>query len=574
MIKTVDMPIVGAQSKRPQDDPQRTLNWYPEKTGKTLTLKPRPGTTLKWRFAINGGGRNLLSLGGRLFGVRGAYLQEILPDGSSVVRGALMTTQGKVAMVGNLPPDGSGQLLIVDDAHGYVLDIQTNVFTLLTEADHGFVGGLSQAVFCAGRAVAIKPGTGQAQFSDLYDFYSWPGTNFLTAESFPDNLVALASTGNLIYLFGTSSFEVWKDEGYDLFPYTPIIRGDQIGCQAPHSVVVFEKSVHWLGANPDGGGVVYRHTEGGTPQRISDHALERQIAALSDKSDAVGIAYQTLGHPFYVLTFPNGNTSIAWDRSTQLWHEQAIRDRLTGVLNQMPYIAVEFHQGLILALSAQNGDVWEISDQVYSDAGAPIRRERVTSVFPDEGDWMTYLASLELFGQVGISSPNQQQSAWSFTSPNPATETPDFRENLRLFVAEMNPTFNPFPNPAMNTAAFIAQLNDFLTWMLANFPGDYSDDSPNPMTQTLPFLENLDKAMAIAHDALYPPYADPEVMLRTSRDRGMTWDEELWQKTAGNSTYETRVRWTGLGSAYGFVFWLAIVADCYVSWRSLRLNAE
>jgi hypothetical protein len=67
---------------------------------------------------------------------------------------------------------------------------------------------------------------------------------------------------------------------------------------------------------------------------------------------------------------------------------------------------------------------------------------------------------------------------------------------------------------------------------------------------------------------------DPQVMMRYSIDRGMTWSLEDWQQAGGNDSYEGRTRWAGLGAAYGFAFWFRIVASQYVSWRALRLRVE
>lgn len=67
---------------------------------------------------------------------------------------------------------------------------------------------------------------------------------------------------------------------------------------------------------------------------------------------------------------------------------------------------------------------------------------------------------------------------------------------------------------------------------------------------------------------------DPNVMFRYSTDRGMTYSQEDWAKMGGNGTYETRVRWTGLGSAYGLALWFRVVASQYISWRMVRLRAQ
>ncbi len=576
--RTIDIPIVGPSNNVPQDDPQKTLNFYSEKTGDNWTLKPTPGASLFASLGVNGGGRGSISLGGRLFGVRGAFFQEIVA-GVAVVRGTLISTQNPVAIVGALPPDGSGQILIVDDTHGYVFEFVGGVFTLLTEVDHGFVGGLSQAVFAGGYAMSIKPGTNEAGFSDLYNFLSWPGTNFIGLQDTVGNLVALASTGKSVTLFTDSGFEVWTTKNYTPpFAFTQIVSGFGIGCEAPRSVFTFNGFVYWLGGNEAGKGVVYRYTEGGTPLRITDHSTERQIAAIADPSDAIGYCYQSLGHTFYVLSFGAGNETICYDEDSKQWHDRAWRDPLTNYMYAVPYVSVIIHDGVLLGLDKRDGKFFEISNEVYTDNGAPIRRERILPVIPDEADWMTYCGTLELFCTVGNDPLGEEVNVAPFASvsPNPMLETPEFLDNMNAVYSALNPALLPCINPAYPaTAPFLTQMNTFLTALKVMYPsGTWSNTSPNPALDTDNFLTNINLALSMAASTYTIPVEGAKVMLNYSTDRGMTYGLEQWQVTAGNSSYSTRVRWIVGGSAFGFVFKLAIVANQFVSWRSVRVTME
>ena len=187
-MSTIDIPIAGPSKNVAQDDPEATLNLYPEKVSDGIfTLKPAPGSTLFAPLSGLGAGRGEISVGGRLFGIRGSFFCEVV-SGSSVIRGNLATLQGLCGLTACLPPNGDGQILIVgpNDGEGYVFEVATNTFTTLTEGAHGFVGGRGQTCFLGGRAYAIKGGTGQFQCSALYNFLLWPGDAFGTAESDSD----------------------------------------------------------------------------------------------------------------------------------------------------------------------------------------------------------------------------------------------------------------------------------------------------------------------------------------------------------------------------------------------------
>ncbi|MES2367606.1 MAG: hypothetical protein V4563_17150 [Pseudomonadota bacterium] len=587
-LKTIDIPVVGPSNNVPQDDPQKTLNFYAEKTGDNWTLKPTPGATLYAQLGVNGGGRGSISLGGRLFGVRGGFFQEIV-NGVAVVRGTLASTQNPVGITGALPPDGSGQILIVDGDHGYVFEFVGNVFTELTEGTHGFVGGLSQAVFCGGYAASVKPGTNQWQFSSLYNFLDWPGTNYVGLQNTVGNIVALASTGKSITIFTDSGFEVWTTEGYTgQFAFTQIVSGFGIGCEAPRSVFAFNRYIYWLGGNDAGKGVVYRYTEGGSPQRLTDHSTERQIAAISDPSDAIGYCYQSLGHVFYVLTFPTGNETICYDSDTEQWHDRAWRDAVTNYMYAVPYVSVVIHDGKLIGLDRRNGKFFEISNDVYTDDGSPIRRERTLPVIPDEADWMSYCSTLELFCEVG-NAPLPTQTTTIETvygtalASSPVLHNPSARYIYVGYYLGTDIWVAFAFSSAAARASYLAGLN--FDGFLGVVAGNYSDlpssvtindgaDAPlitfdlaTVSTATLPF--SFDVIQNIIQ-----PANESQVMLTYSANRGMTYGQEQWQPMGGNSSYSTRVRWTIGGSAFGFVFKLAVVANHFISWRKVRVGME
>ncbi len=591
--KPIDLPIVGPSNNVPQDDPQKTLNFYSEKTGDSWTLKPTPGASLYASLSVNGGGRGSISLGGRLFGVRGGFFQEIV-GGVAVVRGTLASTQNPVAIIGDLNAATStatvtGQILIVDDDHGYVFEFDGDTFTQLTEGTHGFVGGKSQAVFCGGYALSIKPNTNKSGFSALYNFLDWPGTSFIGLQSTVGNIVALASTDQTVFFFTDSGFEAWTTEGYTPpFAFTQIVSGFGIGCEAPRSLFAFNKYIYWLGGNEAGKGVVYRYTEGGTPTRLTDHSTERQIAAISDPSDAIGYCYQSLGHTFYVLSFGIGNQTICYDADTKQWHDRAWRDALTNYMYAVPYVSVIIHDGKLLGLDNRDGVFYEISNDVYTDAGAPIRRERILPVIPEEADWMTYCGFLELFCQVGTGGTVVETIVSNVISGTTLVSAPILTDPTARYLHVGyylgTETWVAFAfNSAAARSNYLAGLSvdGFLGVAFGTMTGSpqqvtiYNGASETlveftlaPVTvETLPFSFDILEKIETVTDY-------PKVMLSYSTDRGMTYGQDQWAQTAGNNSYSTRVRWTVGGSAFGFVFKLAIVTDQYVSWRSVRVSMQ
>lgn len=504
MANPIDIPIIGSSKNVPQDNPGYTLNMYSEEVGDgVFTLKPTPGTELEYEVTGAAGGcRGQAQAQGRYFVVIGANFYErvgttfvttfINPPatgGPYVGTASLNTTQGEVAMITNNPPGSVAQILIVDDENGYVFELGANPgeggwVSAATMNTNGFRGGKSQAAFCAGRGIAIviDPAneTQQWQFSKLYDFQDWNDVNdtgFATALSLlDDELRAVASNGDLCYFFSGRGFEVWKNVGTSPNPLQRILAYDKIGIIAPRSAQFSERWVYWLGGTIDGQGVVYRHTGGGAPERISDHPTERNIAALPSIGDATGAVMYALGHVFYLLTFRAGNRTLAYDWSTGMWAERAQRNKVTGDLNALPFVSIIIFNGKYLGIDYSRPKIWNISDTLYQDDGNPIKRIRKLFPVPAEADRLTRYESAELFCEVG------------------------------------------------NT----------------------------PAGQT-----------------------DPKVEFRYSVDRGQTWSHPPDARSVGgNNSYETRVRFYGLGAGYSISMWFEVIANQYISWRKVRLRAK
>jgi hypothetical protein len=199
--------------------------------------------------------------------------------------------------------------------------------------------------------------------------------------------------------------EIWQNGAGTAVSPNPlgrIMNVDKIGILAPNSALFSERWAYWLGTSLDGGrGVVYRHSGGGPPERISDHADERQIATLSTPEDANATSYQSLGHVFYLLTFRSGNRTFCFDSVTGLWHDRAIRNPNTGGLFAYPYISIIILDGVLLGMDYRNGDVWELSDQLFTDDENPIERARILTPIPKEADRLTFYQSVELMADVG-----------------------------------------------------------------------------------------------------------------------------------------------------------------------------
>jgi hypothetical protein len=127
-----------------------------------------------------------------------------------------------------------------------------------------------------------------------------------------------------------------------------------------------DNGLFWLGRDRRGQGIIYR-ANGYTGVRISTHAVEWQIQQYSDLTDAIGYTYQQDGHSFYVLIFPNANTTWVYDAATQVWHERA--GFIDGEFTRHRSNCQMAFNNLVVVGDYQNGNIYAFDLDDFSDNG-------------------------------------------------------------------------------------------------------------------------------------------------------------------------------------------------------------
>jgi hypothetical protein len=216
-----------------------------------------------------------------------------------------------------------------------------------------------------GYFVFIEPSSQRVWVTALNDPTSIDPLDFASAEGDPDGLVSSIVDHSQVWLFGTSSVEVWYNSGNADFPLQRIEGAfNEIGCAATFSVAKLDNSLYWLGQDARGQGIIYR-ANGYTGQRVSTHAVEWQIQQYDDLSDAVAYTYQQDGHSFYVLNFPSANATWVYDVATQAWHERA--GWINGSFVRHRGNCQTFFNQTITLGDYQNGNIYAFDMEVYAD---------------------------------------------------------------------------------------------------------------------------------------------------------------------------------------------------------------
>jgi len=375
---------------------QKSINLFPESNAGDpqapvpVTHYPTPGLKrFKESETISVVRCMYRSTAGKLYAVIGPNVYYVPETGNEVLLGVIADKRTTCYMADN----GLAIVLVDGTSTGYAIDMSNNDFG--TIIDPSFYGA-DFVVFLDTYFVFNRPNTNQFYISLSLVSYSLltSGTSFdpldIAAKiGSADNIVGIATVNRVLILIGVLSTEFWMNTGAADFTFQQV-QGVfvQHGCAAPYSIYSEDISTFWLSQDLQGQCIVLQN-KGYSVDRISTHAIESEFQAYIRIDDAIGMGYQQGGHAFYILTFPTQNKTWVYELSTQQWHEWNFTDG-NGNLVRHRCNAMAFAYRKNLTGDWQNGLVYEIDFNTYTDDGNPIVRLRTFPHMIDDGKRVTY----------------------------------------------------------------------------------------------------------------------------------------------------------------------------------------
>jgi hypothetical protein len=245
-------------------------------------------------------------------------------------------------------------------------------WTVIPSTDGAFEGGSSVDIV-DNYFIYNDPDTQQFAASDLLSPITNP-LSFGSKDGAPDDLVSLIVDHREVYLLGEQSSEVWVDVGSQPFPLQRIPgTSTQHGIVAKHSMARVGNSFAYVSRNIRGQGMIVQ-MNGYNPQRISTHAVENTLVN-QYIDDAIAWTYQLEGHECYVVTFPTLNLTWVYDVSTNMWHKWLYTNNLNQYERHRGNCCAVF-QGKVLVGDYENGQIYELDPNNYTDNGQKVRRLR------------------------------------------------------------------------------------------------------------------------------------------------------------------------------------------------------
>lgn len=298
--------------------PVRLVNLFHEETPTTITgaaLIPRPGLHDEYDLGAD---------------IRGLYRSDGVFDGDvfAVAGDALFRGETDIGAVEDdtfevewaYTVDG---LFILSGGIVYQYDGSTLVATSFPDsAAVASICDLDNFLF------AVRQDTGTVYFRVPGDT-TWNALDFFSAEREPDPAVAVRALSDALYIFGTSTVEVYGITG-DV--ESPVSRIDGLGMSRgvkdKNCIAKLDNTLFFVGEND----VAYRIS--GTPVRVSDNGIED---ALSKSGTASSFTYTVAGHEMWVIRLDD--ETIAHDASTGMWHNISWTVRYGAVGDEGSYVS-------------------------------------------------------------------------------------------------------------------------------------------------------------------------------------------------------------------------------------------
>ena len=340
----------------------------------------------------------------RMYYIAGNTLYSASSNGTTTSIGALSTSAGQCYFADNgLNSGGATRILMITDGQfAYYVDmVANNAVTKITDTDFtDVIDQPERVMFNDGYFLAIDKNSQNMQMSPQYwnGTDSWDATAVAVIQASPDNLVASVILQDMVWLFGTDSYEIYIDTGATV-PYEAMPgAANTVGTIAPDSVATNGKNVFWVGSNAQGQNKILMN-EGYNYRPISTAPIEEDITTYTAVNNAVGYCYTYRGHDTYQLTFPSGNKTWCYDISSGQWYRKTFLNN--GNEDRHRTIRGEAFVEKVMVQDWEDGIVYYYDDATFTDNGSNIRRVRVSPSMPNDNKRYFY-PRFELVCQTGV----------------------------------------------------------------------------------------------------------------------------------------------------------------------------
>lgn len=295
----------------------RLINWHaevaPERPNRGFRLLPTPGVNL-FSGALRGLACTAIDVDdqtGRIFAHVGATVAFFGSRGEIVAQQSV-TRSDAVSRISK----SQTEIVIATGSQAFL--VSEDAVSEITLPD-GASGGVLDATESGQRHIYVENNSGRIWWSNVADAATIKADAFLTAEDEADNIRAVRSFQNSVFLFGARTIQVLRPSGSEDAPFYPSPGGTiPKGVTGRAAVTSADFGQFFVGDDS----LVYR-LNSYQAERISTNWIERRIKDVptSKRPEILLTSYPWEGHTFVLLRLPDVGT-WAWDAATGMWHRQ------------------------------------------------------------------------------------------------------------------------------------------------------------------------------------------------------------------------------------------------------------
>ena len=375
-LQEIQLPIRSNRTANGYEGDAGLVNAYVEELGqdakRPFAAYAMPGLTSQVTLTNGGGIKDMIAVGSKLYVHADKFVYSLNNTFNASLIGGIPTVGSSTMKQNRREPP---QIGIVSDGLYYVIDTNADDMTIIGDPDYKPSSSLA---FIDGYFVLPVVGDDRWGHTAVDDATSIDPLDFASAESSPDAITKPVEFNRELWFFGglgeVASTEVWQPSTTGTFSF---VRSSSfaLGCLAQDSVAEIDEKLIWVAHD----GTV-RMTDGGYGGiQISNHGVERAIAAETNKSRMIATTWSMEGHHFYNLS---GSTfSYQFDTKTGSWSE-----RKSYGLNRWRVNKVVEFNGQLVAGDYANGKIYGqvpldgsrvMSKDTFDEDGSPLIMETI-----------------------------------------------------------------------------------------------------------------------------------------------------------------------------------------------------
>lgn len=281
--------------------------------------------------------------------------------------GSFSELTGSTALRSNSPVRFASDATRVVMANGGQM-VHTDLSTLTTLADADAPTDVSHVTYLDQYVLANDGGSGKVMFSEINDLTNWQALSFFSAESKPDDVVAIDEGFREIITLGNETVEFWVNDGQS--PFSRISGSAQpFGTVAPHSLALVGDTWMWLDHKRR-----FATMQGRQVVNVSS-PFDRTIQRYSAVDNAIGYALSVDGMTLYILSFPSVGQTLVYNYVTNDWHKWGYWNTTAGRYDQFRGACYCYVKAWNLHLigDRENGKIYRMNRTAFTDNGNPIR---------------------------------------------------------------------------------------------------------------------------------------------------------------------------------------------------------